>query len=360
MGEGGRGVRRFLDDLVASGAASSAVALVGDAERIAWEAAAGQAREGVPATPETRFDFASLTKPFVSTLALVLDDEGVLPLAAPIAELWPQADPRLGRRPLSDLLRHRSGLRAWAPLYHLCRSREEVLALILGGTLLGARSGTYSDLGFILLGMTIEQVTGEELQTAVRSRVLAPLGLTSVEPSPGVLPDIAESRMDTGKEVQLAAKLGLAIAPLPLSALGFPQDGNARFLIRLSGGPSGGRGHMAGHAGLFGRARDLWALGAEWLAPGRLLKPAAVAAALAGGGGFALGWWRRTVRGSAGRALSRAAFGHTGFAGGSLWIDPEAGRILVLLSARTDAMENFNRRRRRFHTLAAHRISLEG
>jgi len=353
-------VRRFLDDLVTSGAASSAVALAGTADRIDWEEAAGQAREGVPATPETRFDLASLTKPFVSTLALVLEAEGLLRLAAPISELWPQADPRLGRRPLSDLLRHRSGLRAWAPLYHLCRSREEVLSLILDGTLLGARAGTYSDLGFILLGMTIEQVTGEPLQAAVRSRVLDPLGLKSVEPSPGDQPDVAESRMDTGKEVELAAKQGLIVAPLPPSAPGFPQDGNARFLIGLSEGPAGGRGQMAGHAGLFGRARDLWALGAEWLAPSRLLKPSAVAAALAGGGSFALGWWRRTLKGSAGRALSRASFGHTGFAGGSLWIDPEAERILVLLAARTDPMDNFNRRRRRFHTLASHRISLEG
>ncbi|MES1211396.1 MAG: serine hydrolase, partial [Acidobacteriota bacterium] len=183
-----------------------------------------------------------------------------------------------------------------------------------------------------------------------------PLGLTSVEPSPGDQPDIAESRMDTGKEVQLAAKQGLTIAPLPPSVPGFPQDGNARFLIDLAGGS----GCMEGHAGLFGRARDLWALGAEWLAPGRLLKQETVATALGGGSSFALGWWRRTLRGSAGRALSRASFGHTGFAGGSLWIDPEAGRILVLLSARTDPMDNFNRRRRRFHTLASHRISLEG
>jgi len=343
-----KGLTPFLDDLVASSAASAAVALAGTADRIAWEAAAG-------AAPETRFDLASLTKPFVSTLALVLEAEGVLRLGSPIAELWPAADPRLGRRPLSDLLRHRSGLQAWAPLYHLCRSREEALSLILGGTLLGARAGTYSDLGFILLGMTIEKVTGEELQAAVRSRVLGPLGLSHVEPSPGDQPDIAESRMDTGKEVQLAAKMGLTVAPLPAEK-GFPQDGNARFLIGLAGG----RGHMAGHAGLFGRARDLWALGAEWLAPGRLLQPAAVADALAGGGGFALGWWRRTLQGSAGRALSRASFGHTGFAGGSLWIDPEAGRILVLLAARTDPMDNFNRRRRRFHILASHRISPGG
>lgn len=349
-------MRRFLDDLVTSGVASSAVALAGTADRIVWEGAAGQAREGVPATPETRLDFASLTKPFIATLALVLDAEGVLPLATPISAVWPEVDPRLGRRPLSDLLRHRSGMAAWRPLYHLCRSREDVLALLLSPSLLGTRAGTYSDLDFLLFGMTVEKITGGALHDLVRTRVLDPLGLTSVEPTPGDRPDIAESRMDTAKEALLAARQGLTIPPLPPPPVGLPQDGNARFLVGLAGGP----GQMTGNAGLFGRARDLWALGAEWLAPGRLLKPEAVAAALGGGGGFALGWWRRTLRGSAGRALSRSSFGHTGFAGGSLWIDPEAGRILVLLSSRADPLCNIHRWRRRFHTLASHRIPLEG
>jgi CubicO group peptidase (beta-lactamase class C family) len=333
-------MRRFLDDLLASGAATSAVALAGTADRIEWE-------EGT-VSPETRFDFASLTKIFVTTLAVLLDDRGDFPLGDRIGEMWPQADPRLGRRPLSDLLRHRSGLQAWAPLSHLCRSWEDVLSLILGGTLLGAAPGTYSDLGFILLGKTIERVTGQPLQTSLRTEVLDPLHLETVEPSPGALPDIAESRMGIDKEVQLAAQQGYEIPALPPPPLGIPQDGNARFLIGLNGGAE----RMAGHAGLFGRARDLWTLGREWLAPGRLLRPAAVSAALGGGGQFALGWRRRTVRGSSGPALSRSSFGHTGFAGGSLWIDPEAGRIFVLLASRRDPSADMNRWRRRFHRLA--------
>ena len=175
--------------------------------------------------------------------------------------------------------------------------------------------------------------------------------------TPGDAPDVAASRMDTGQEVRLAARQGLAIPPLPPPPLGFPQDGNARFLVGLAGGTGG----MTGHAGLFGRARDLWALAAEWLAPRRLLQPAGVAAALIGGSGgsggsggrsFALGWWRRTLRGSAGRALSPSSFGHTGFAGNSLWSDPETGRIYVLLSSRTDPAGDVNRWRRRFHALA--------
>jgi CubicO group peptidase (beta-lactamase class C family) len=76
--------------------------------------------------------------------------------------------------------------------------------------------------------------------------------------------------------------------------------------------------------------------------------------ALAGGGPTALGWWRRHVRGSAGPNLPKSAFGHTGFAGGSLWLDPEAGRVLVLLAHRASAAVPMNRWRRRFHALAYH------
>jgi len=346
---------RLLDDLLRSGVATAAVTAVGTADRLLSEEAGGEA------TVASRFDYASLTKPFVATLALVLDAAGVLPLSTQVGEIWPAADPRLGRKPLADLLRHRSGLAAWRPLYHLCRSREEVVDLILGGSLLGTRAGTYSDLDYILYGMTAERVTGVALGELVRTRVLIPLNLSSVEPAPGDRSGAVESRMDAAQEVLLAAKQGLAIVPPPLAPPGLPQDGNARFLIHLAGGP----GRMAGHAGLFGTARDLWALGAEWLAPGRLLQPEAVTAALGGGGGFALGWWRRTLRGSAGRTLSRSSFGHTGFTGGSLWIDPGAGpaedtgRIFVLLAARADPLSNMNRWRRRFHGLASRRIFSE-
>ena len=153
--------------------------------------------------------------------------------------------------------------------------------------------------------------------------------------------------MGTGQEVRLAAKQGLAISDLGPPPLGRPQDGNARFLNKI--------GETCGHSGLFGGARDLWRLGAEWLAPGRLLKPEGVAAALAGGGRFALGWWRRSLRGSAGKALSPSAFGFTGFAGNSFWIDPEKGRIFVLLGSRIDPFIDINRWRRRFHSAASAR-----
>ncbi|HEX7186337.1 MAG TPA: serine hydrolase [Thermoanaerobaculia bacterium] len=340
-------LKEFLDRLVRDGVVTSAVGLVGTADEILREDSAGQAREGVPTHSSTRFDFASITKPFMATLALVLDAEGMLPLATAIGEVWPQAHPKLARKKLSDLLRHRSGLAPWRPLYHLCRSREEVLDLLLGGELLGTRADTYSDLDFILWGMTAVKATGQSLPSLIRSRVLDPLGLSSVEPTPGDQPDVAESRMNTTKETQLAARAGIAIETLPPPPVGFPQDGNCRFLTGLEGGI----GRLTGNAGLFGRARDLWILGAEWLEPRKLLQPEGVAAALRGGRSFALGWWRRTLKGGGGRALSPSSFGHTGFAGGNLWIDPERRRVLVLLGHRIDPLADIHRWRRKFHSL---------
>jgi CubicO group peptidase (beta-lactamase class C family) len=346
-----REVRAFLDEALRTGVFSSAVVLKGTAEEIEWEGAVGWAREGVPATLSTRFDHASVTKPFAATLALALDAAGVLPLATRIGEVWRRAHPRLAGRSLSDLLRHRSGLAGWTPLYHRCRSLEEADELIAGGgrdgDLLGARAGTYSDLGYLLWGRTVERSTGGPLAALLQTWVLDPLELTSSEPSPGDCPDLSESYMGTGQEVKLAAKQGFTIPDLGPPPVGLPQDGNARFLLKL------GAGGVFGHAGLFGGARDLWRLGAEWLAPGRVLKPEGVAAALGGGGPFALGWWRRTLRNSAGPALPPTAFGHTGFAGNSLWIDPERRRVFVLLGSRRDPMMDVNRWRRRFHRVAA-------
>ncbi|HEV7518515.1 MAG TPA: serine hydrolase [Thermoanaerobaculia bacterium] len=342
--------QQLLDEVVGSGALSSAVALAGTPEGIEWTGAAGLARRpDRPAEVESRFDLGSLTKPFAATLALVLDARGELPLGLPIGEVWPQADPRLARLPLSGLLSHRAGLAAWAPLYRRCRSRQEVLDLLLGGELLGADLPTYSDLDYLLWARAAEERLGRPLWDLLRERVLDPLGLSAVTLAPGDQPeaaDVAESRMGTGKEVELAAEQGIAIEDLGPPAPGTVQDGNARFLAGLGIA-------LPGHAGLFGRAEDLFALGVEWLRPGRLFSEEAGHRALSAGSGlYALGWVRRNVEGSAGPALGPDSFGHSGFAGGSLWIDPDREWILVLLGARTDPAIDINSWRRRFHALA--------
>jgi len=362
------------------------VALAGNGEQVLWSRAAGWGRGGpaagrpagpaVAATPGTWFDYGSLTKPFVATAALALDRAGELPLGTRLGEVFAGADRRVARLPLGDLLRHDARMLAWTPLYARCRSLAEVEALLLSGALLGARAGTYSDLDYLLWGRAAERALGRPLAALVAERVLAPLGLESaIAVSPGDLPQVAESRMGSGREVELAARQGLAAALLPPPPVGLPQDGNARFLSVLAS-PSGGSalpavlalgdpagawgitaaGALWGHCGLFGTAAGLWRLGAEWLEPRRVLHNETVAAALAGSGPFALGWWRRRHRGGGGPALSPGSFGHTGFAGGSLWVDPLRSRIFVLLAHRAGPATNMNRWRRRFHAAATRAI----
>jgi CubicO group peptidase (beta-lactamase class C family) len=398
-----RRLRLLLDELIVSGTASAAVALVGGPERIEISLAAGWVRGGPPAgrpaTAGTWFDYGSLTKPFVATLALLLDRSGELPLATRTGEVLAGASPLLAELPLAELLRHGARMRAWTPLYARCRSLAEVEALLLSGELLGARRGIYSDLDYLLWGLAAERALGRPLAALIGERVLEPLGLAgAVAAVPGDLPQVAESRMDSGREVALAARQGIAASLLPPPPIGLPQDGNARLLAGLAGfaalappapagsgprpvgpaastrqtspcatssahsrssyGPRGASaassaaGSLWGHGGLFGTAAALWRLGAEWLTPRILLQEEEAAAALAGSGPFALGWWRRRHRGAGGPALSAAAYGHTGFAGGSLWIDPEQSRVFVLLAHRLDPECNLNRWRRRFHATA--------
>ncbi len=335
---------QFLERLVASGLASAAVGRIAQGPRSIWSGAAGVVLpRGPVATPGTRFDLSSLTKPFIATLALVLARAGELPLATRVGELAPAARGRAARATLESLLRHRSGLVPWAPLESLCRKPDEVAERLLGLDLWTAAGPVYSDLGYILWVRLVEERLGAPLEKLLHGRVLAPLALRGIEWRPGRSERVAESRLGREREAALAAELGLAlrrsIAP---PSVGTVQDGNARFL-----------GGIAGHAGLFGDAAAVAALAGEWLRPGKLLRRADVAAALgAPAGEYALGWARRRVRGTAGPALPASAFGHAGSTGTTVWADPEHDRVFVLLAHRTSGIE-WKPLRRAFHRLGA-------
>ncbi len=333
----GEALAAELDAAVAAGRLSAAVGLVGNAERVLWTHAAGDAQE----QPLARFDLASLTKPFTATLALALARRGALKLEGRLGDLAENVAPALARRSLASLLRHRSGLQAWVPLYALCQDRAEARTRLLGGEWLGAAPGTYSDCGYALWGFLAEVALDTALPALLAREVLRPMGMESVAAQPGSLPDVLPCRLNTDREVELARRLGRELAPLGPPGLGEAQDGNARRL-----------GPLLGSAGLFGNAEDLWRLGCEWLRPDRLLDGEAVAAALRGRGERALGWWRRRRRGAAGPALSPAAFGHTGFTGGSLWIEPARGLVLVFLAHRTSVDVELASWRRNLHRLA--------
>jgi CubicO group peptidase (beta-lactamase class C family) len=333
-------LQSLVSELVASGAATAVSALIGNADRPQIAARAGWRDEGRSASVgrNDRFDLASLSKPWTATLALALARRKLLPLDTTIGEVWTEAPPELARHELADLLAHRAGMAAWRPLFHLPRSRE-LADRLLEPASLGAAVPTYSDLGYVLWGRSAERVCGARLIDLLEREVLRPLGISTVGTRPDFSNSIA-SRLGNEKEVELAAEqgihLGLRGAPPP----GTAQDGNARFL-----------GAFGGHAGLFAPARALWRLGSEWLRPSQVLDDAAVKAALAGRGRYALGWWRRSAAPAAAKPLSASSFGHHGFTGGSLWIDPKRDRIAVLLAHRSSVDADLDPWRQRFHSL---------
>ena len=343
----------LVETAVASGLYTSLVALVGDAGTIQRVACAGSQRprsrrpgKPAPVHRETLFDLASLTKSFTAGLALILDASGDLPLALPIGEAVDNAPAALADRTLGDLLRHRSGLVPWAPLYARCADRQETRALLLdsgqlGGELLGAETGTYSDLGFILWGLIAEEWLACPLAELLAERLLEPLGLAGAGSRPGEVAGVAACLIDGAKERDLATKLGLEIATPPAPSLGEPQDGNARFL-----------GGLAGHAGLFASAEQLWRYAREWLTPGRLFDPARVARALGGSAPFLLGWGRPGAWASSTGFAGPTSFGALGFTGGSVWIEPELGRIALIAGHRASPLSDLAPFRRQFHELA--------
>lgn len=335
-------LQSLVAELVASGDATAAAAVVGrGGERLVMAHAGHRDSAGVLALRRwDRFDLASLTKPWVATLALRLALCGVVPLDLSLRQIWPGVRGPLRAAVLEDLLRHRSGLQAWRPLGRQLRDPGRAAAFLLRSEVAGAAVPTYSDLGYILWARSVERLTGEPLMVLLRRHVLRPLGLSSVGVAPP--PDRAVAcSLDNAREVELAAALGVRLARRDAVSPGEVQDGNARFL-----------GGLAGHAGLFAPPQALWRLGVAWLRPGDFLPAAVVGAALGGGGPYRLGWWSRAASPVATRPLSRSCFGHPGFTGGSLWIDPQADRVAVLLAHRRAATVDLAPWRLRFHRLA--------
>jgi CubicO group peptidase (beta-lactamase class C family) len=354
MSDGQPQMEGYLDGLARLGGAVSAVeGLVADRKGVLFRHAAGFRVGGERLRPGARFDAASLTKPWIATLALVLDEKQLLGLSSPLREIFPEAASGIGETSLEDLLRHRSGIAAWTPVaLRLGRElgdRTALAELLLAESLWtsrgesAGREARYSDLDYMLWGAAAERATGKSLSDLLDPYVAEPLGLPPIGALAAAPPqeEVVECRLDNGREVELAADQGLKLSRQAPFLRGLPQDGNARAL-----------GFLTGHAGLFLTADDCLGLAREWLEPARLLTSAAVERALSGGGAYGLAWARQTADGSSGPELSRDAFGHTGFTGGSIWVDPRQERIFVLLAHRLASRHDFNPVRREFHRLA--------
>ena len=324
----------LLKTATGNGVTPGGVLLVARRGAVVLERAAGRLTydEGSPAvTPSTIYDLASLTKIIATTTLMMRRVEaGALDLDATAASYLPELEGSpVGDATLRDLLAHSSGLPCCTELFREVgegldrdEARARYLEHIAGTELeVGRREqAIYSDLGVLLLGEILERSSGRGLDDLVQAEVLDPLGLADS----GYLPD--ESLRGQTAPTEFDSWRGR----LPHGEV---HDENTLAL-----------GGIAPHAGLFGTAGDVAAFGQAMLNGGvyggqRLAGAKTVAlftrrAELVPGSSRALGWDTPSEPSSAGRYFSSRSFGHTGFTGTSLWIDPELDLIVVLLTNR--------------------------
>jgi beta-N-acetylhexosaminidase len=326
----------LLDGFVTAGAFPGGVLAVGYHDQLAVHPFGALTREAKApkVTENTIYDMASLTKVVVTTTsAMMLVQQKRLDLDAPVERYLPEfsaakTDPNpswRARITVRMLMLHDSGLPAHRDYYKEAKGHDAVLAKILAEPLVH-EPGTqveYSDLGFILSGEIIERLTGETLEQFAKARIFAPLGMsdTMYNPPASLRARIAPTELDTDFRKRLLR--------------GEVHDENAFAL-----------GGVSGNAGLFGTAGDLAAFAQMLLNGGiyahhRLLARATIqqftARQVVGDSARTLGWDVPTPPNSAaGHYFSPSAYGHTGFTGTSLWIDPERGLFVVLLTNRVN------------------------
>ncbi len=315
----------ILEAAIADRASPGAAVAVGRSGRIVVSKGYGRTdwAQGAPAvTDSTIYDLASLTKVVATTTAaMILEEEGRLELDRAVAHYLPGFDaPDKASITPRMLLAHNSGMRSYHVLYREAKGREEYLKAINARPLAhppGAHT-EYIDWNLIVLQLVIERVTGEPLDEFLRKRVFGPLGMrdTRFNPPDSLRPRVAPTEVQAFRGGQV---------------WGVVHDENAWSL-----------GGVAGHAGLFSSARDLAVFATMMLNGGeyggvRILRPETIARwtrRQASGSSRALGWDTPYPGSSAGRHFSPSSFGHTGFTGTSIWMDPVNRVFVVLLTNR--------------------------
>jgi len=295
-------------------------------------------------SPATLFDLASVTKPVATTtMAAMLYERGILDLEAPISGIIPEfltePDPRRREVTVRMLLGHSSGLPAYERLFLKQKSRAELLqaAFITSLTADPGSRAEYSDIGFIVLGVALERLAQETLDRFCQREIFGPLAManTTFNPPQELRTEIvptADDRTFRHRVIQ-----------------GEVQDENAFVL-----------GGVAGHAGLFSTAEDVARFAHAILEehetdtgvdahepPGQLverrpgiLRPETVALftrrqPTPDGTSRALGWDTPSSPSQSGKYFGPSSFGHLGYTGTSLWIDPDRQLSITLLTNRT-------------------------
>jgi len=313
---------------IAGGRIPGAVVETGQADTVLYRGALGWRAtwpDSVPMTPDTVFDLASLTKVVVTTTAVLqLAERGRLDLDQPVAAYWPRfAANGKGSITSRDLLTHYSGLRADLDVRHPWSGYQTAMQMLVDEKPL-ARRGTrylYSDENFEVLGEVVRRISGVPLDVYSDRTIFKPLRMTHTRFGPQI------SRTDA------------LIAP---TTLGEPVP----HAVRVNDPTAARMGGVSGHAGLFSTADDLARFARMLLKGGeldgvRVLQPASIALAVSAQSPVSgqrlrgLGWDLAQATSGAGPVLPSESYGHTGYTGTLIWIDPASAKWAIILTNRT-------------------------
>ena len=328
--DAGARIDRVMNAAVRSGAFPGGAVAIGRGGvllRLQGYGSLGQSG-GVP-TERTPYDLASVTKVAATTVAIMkLVDDGLLRLDARVAGFFPDyAAMGKGSITVEQLLTHSAGHRPWYPFYARGVTSPRAVREFIHADTLKYRPGTrsrYSDFDFILLGDIIERVTGEDLDDYLERTIYGPLGMRATGFRPVGRPDrfAAPTEFDGAWRMRMIQ--------------GEVHDEAASVM-----------GGVAGHAGLFSTAEDMARLGfvlandgqgyRERLYGFRTADTFFRRSRLRGNYPMALGWMLRptgSAYSSSGSHFGPRSFGHTGFTGTSIWVDPDEDMFVVLLTNR--------------------------
>lgn len=308
-------------------------------------------------TPLTPFDLASLTKPIATTtMAMLLYERGLLELDAPIVGTIPEFridssgthDERRRKVTFRMLLAHSSGLPAYEKLFLNADLYDELLgkALTIPLTADPGNGAEYSDIGFIILGIALERLAEEKLNTFCEREIFGPLAMTSAtfNPSPDQRVKIPPTADERGEGCGVGANAREPLQSNPKTSAsqqkprstfrnriiqGEVQDENASIL-----------GGVAGHAGLFSTAEDVARFAHALLQGGYPILQSKTISLFTHrnttpDSSRALGWDTPSNPSQAGKYFGSHSYGHLGYTGTSLWIDPDRKLSITLLTNRT-------------------------
>jgi CubicO group peptidase (beta-lactamase class C family) len=307
-------------------------------------------------TPTTLFDLASLTKVVATTtMAMLLYERGLLDLEAALSAIIPEfvrdaaKDPRRREVTLRMLLAHSSGLPAYEKLFLKAHTRDQLLQAAFTTPLTAnpATRAVYSDIGFIILGVALERLADESLDRFCQREIFAPLAMTNTAFNPP--PEIHAKIPPTADEREEPCGSDTPVRQLPAASRppsGSQHSARSTFRNRILQGEVQDEnasilGGVAPQAGLFSTAEDVAKFAHTMLTGGHLIfRPATVSLfthrePAPPGTSRTLGWDTPSAPSQSGKYFSPSSYGHLGYTGTSLWIDPTRQLSITLLTNRT-------------------------